>query len=273
MKHDFRIQKITLYSALASSAVLAFDLYFPLGVAGGAPYILLVLIGLYAHRPNSVIVLAALGSILTIVGYYLSPHGGIHYVVLNRGLALFAIWTTAVVAYMHLKALARLEPLATIDQLTGLYNRHYFTSMLVKQINIWRRYQRPLSLLMLDIDFFKQVNDTYGHQGGDAVLKAVADICKNTVRDIDIVARIGGEEFAILLPSALISGAMQTAERIRAEVEKSRFQYEDKVIQLTVSLGAVELVDTLWTITEFMKSVDDALYKAKKSGRNCCVSG
>jgi diguanylate cyclase (GGDEF)-like protein len=266
---------VVLLSLLIAVAVLFFDLYFPLGVAGGVPYVSLVLIGLITQRPRVIIVLAIVGSIMTVAGYFFSPSGGIYHVqvvMINRGLALFAIWSTAIVSYIHLKMLAKLEPLATTDQLTGLNNRHYFTSELVKQINIWRRYQRPLSIIMLDIDFFKKVNDSYGHLAGDYALKALSKICAGQVRDIDTVARIGGEEFAILLPSTAVNGAMQIAERIRHITENYTFKYEGKSFRFTVSLGIVELTDESWSVTEFIKAADEMLYKAKNAGRNRCVA-
>lgn len=273
MKLGTRKQLVILLSLLICIAVLFFDIYSPAGVAAGVPYVALVLVGLITQKPRFILALAVLGSILTVAGYYLSPPGVTYDVrIINRGLTLFAIWSTAIVSYFHLKMLARLEPLATSDQLTGLFNRHYFTSELVKQINIWRRYQRPLAILILDIDFFKKVNDTYGHLAGDYVLQTIAQICQNAVRDIDTVARIGGEEFAILLPSTAINGAMRTAERIRRETEAFSFKYEEKRFRVTVSLGVAELTDESWDITEFMKAADDMLYKAKNSGRNRCLA-
>ena len=274
MRIGTREQLVFLLSLLLCIAALLFDVFSPLGVAGGVPYVALVLVGLIAQRSKFIPMLAILGSVLTIIGYYLSPAAVFHndVVITNRGLALFAIWATAIVSYFHLRMLARLEPLATTDQLTGLYNRHYFTSELVKQINIWRRYKRPLSILILDIDFFKKVNDTYGHIAGDYVLQNIAGICQNAVRDIDTVARIGGEEYAILLPSTAVNGAMRTAERIRKETEAFSFKYGEARFRVTVSLGVAELTDETWSITEFMKAGDEMLYKAKNSGRNRCVA-
>ena len=273
MQVGTREQLVVLLGLLIGITVFLFDIYSPLGVAAGVPYVAMVLVGLIAQKPRFIVVLAIIGSVLTFIGYFLSPAGVTFEVIwVNRGLALFAIWATAIVSYVHLKMLARLEPLAISDQLTGLSNRHYFTSELVKQINIWKRYQRPLSILILDIDFFKKVNDTYGHPAGDYVLKMLAGICQNAVRDIDTVARIGGEEFAILLPSTAVNGAMRTAERIRSETEAFSFKYEDARFRVTVSLGVAELTDESWSITEFMKAADEMLYKAKNSGRNRCVA-
>lgn len=262
-----------LLSLLLIPMFLSFDLYFPLGVAAGIPYVALVLIGLTSQQPKVVVIMAVVGSVLTIAGYFLSPVGSIFYVVLiNRGLALFAIWSVAIVSFVHLKALARLEPLATRDQLTNLFNRHYFSSEIVRQINFWRRHQQPLSILMLDIDFFKKINDTYGHLAGDYALKKIADICIKHVRDVDTVARVGGEEFAILLPATAVNGAMYIAERIRKAVEVYKFKYENSEFTLTVSLGVTEITDETWSITELLKAADEMLYKAKETGRNRSVA-
>lgn len=268
-----RVQTVVLLSLLISAAVFVFDIYFPLGVAGAVPYVALVLVALIAQQPRAILALAMLATALTIAGYFFSPSGGIQNVVLiNRGMAFFAIWSTAIVSYFHLKTLARLEPLATTDQLTGLYNRHYFTSELVKQINTWRRHQQSLTIIILDIDYFKKVNDTYGHLAGDYALKSLAKICKNQLRDIDTLARIGGEEFAILLPTTSVNGGMQIAERIRKVAEDYDYEYEGNTFHMTVSLGIAELTDETWSITEFIGAADDMLYKAKHAGRNRCVA-
>ena len=273
LERKLRLRISIILSLLLIPAFLFFDLYFPLGVAGGVPYVALVLVGLITRRPNTIIVMAVVGTILTIVGYFISSAGSmLHVVLINRGLALFAIWSVAIVSFVHLKDLARLEPLATRDQLTNLFNRHYFTSEIVHQINFWRRHQQPLSILLIDIDHFKKINDTYGHIAGDYALKTIADICLKQVRDGDTIARVGGEEFAVLLPSTAINGAMQMAERIRIAVQAHKFKYEDSEFNITISIGVTEITDESWTITEFMKAVDKMLYEAKRTGRNRCVA-
>ncbi len=274
MESKLRIRVSIFLSLLLIPAFVFFDLNFPLGVAGGVPYVALVLVGLIARRPNMIVIMAVLGSMLTIMGYFLSPASGILFevVVINRGLALFAIWSVAIVSFIHLKELARLEPLATRDQLTNLFNRHYFSSEIVRQINFWRRHQQPLSILLLDVDYFKKVNDTYGHIAGDYALKTIAEICLKQVRDIDTIARVGGEEFAVLLPSTAVNGAMQMAERMRAAVQAYTFKYEGLEFNITVSIGVTELTDESWSITELLKAVDKMLYEAKRTGRNRCVA-
>ena len=274
LEGKLRLKISIILSLLLIPAFLFFDWYFPLGVAGGVPYVALVLVGLITQRPNTVIVMAMVGTILTIVGYFISPAGGVLQVALiNRSLALFAIWSVAIVSFVHLKKLATLEPLAKRDQLTNLFNRHYFTSEIVHQINFWRRHQQPLSILLIDIDHFKKINDTYGHIAGDYALKTIADICLKQVRnDVDTIARVGGEEFAVLLPSTAINGAMQMAERIRIAVQAHKFKYEDSEFNITISIGVTEITDESWTITEFMKAVDKMLYEAKRTGRNRCVA-
>ena len=274
LESKLRIRVSIFLSLLLIPAFVFFDLNFPLGVAGGVPYVALVLVGLIARRPNMIVIMAVLGSMLTIMGYFLSPASGILFevVVINRGLALFAIWSVAIVSFIHLKELARLEPLATRDQLTNLFNRHYFSSEIVRQINFWRRHQQPLSILLLDVDYFKKVNDTYGHIAGDYALKTIAEICLKQVRDIDTIARVGGEEFAVLLPSTAVNGAMQMAERMRAAVQAYTFKYEGLEFNITVSIGVTELTDESWSITELLKAVDKMLYEAKRTGRNRCVA-
>lgn len=263
-----------LINLIALPAFFAFDIYFPRGVAGGVPYVAVVLVGLISRQPKMIIMMATASSVLTIAGYFFSPFSGLFQVaIVNRLLALFAIWSVAIISYIHLKELERLEPLATRDQLTKLFNRHYFTFEIVKQINFWRRHKQPLSILMLDIDHFKNINDTYGHMAGDYALQTIANICLLQVREIDTAARLGGEELAILLPSTDTEGALQMAERIRSDVEAYNFKYGKDEFKLTISVGITELTDETWSVTELLKAADELLYQAKASGRNVCKTG
>lgn len=167
------------------------------------------------------------------------------------------------------KALEKqLSDLALHDKLTGLYNRGSFDDKLDYELARAHRYHRNLSLLMLDIDFFKKVNDTYGHQAGDNVLKEIAHIIKRSVRGSDYAARFGGEEFMVILPETESTKAFELAERIRKTLENKPITIsENETIHVTTSIGVATSSKGV-TAKKLMKSVDQALYKAKNNGRN-----
>ena len=165
---------------------------------------------------------------------------------------------------------ARLYYSAVTDGLTGLYIRRYFQLTLEQEFQRARRYDRKFSLLMIDIDHFKSINDTYGHQQGDAVLKEVAKILRYQTREVDLVARYGGEEMSVILPETNLEGAMLTAEKIRSTVERYQFPGGLKV---TVSIGAAYCDKNYPPDKEaLIKLADDALYRAKETGRNKVVA-
>ena len=167
-----------------------------------------------------------------------------------------------------------LRHLATTDSLTDLYNRRHFNQLAEGEIRRAIRYSRPLSVLMLDIDFFKRVNDTYGHTIGDVVLQEIARITKALVRTTDIAARYGGEEFIVLLPETLATEAAAVAEKLRSRVEGSPIQTEKGPIAITASLGVSDILeekDGIYqesVLTDFINKADQALYASKKTGRN-----
>jgi len=166
----------------------------------------------------------------------------------------------------------RLEELSRTDGLTGLFNRRYFLDLCDLELERARRYRLPLSYLMVDIDFFKKVNDTHGHLGGDHVLAAVAALLRRELRREDAAGRYGGEEFAVLLPHTERPGALRTAERIRAIVEANPVAVEDFHVPVTVSVGVAtgngELPETFNVLVD---AADQALYRAKREGRNRVV--
>lgn len=168
------------------------------------------------------------------------------------------------VAEAHAK---ELHALATTDGLTGLINRRHFTALAETERERQERYNRPLSLLMLDIDHFKSVNDRYGHAIGDQVLCRVAEICVSQVRKTDILARMGGEEFAIMLTETDRHGATQFAERLCASIARQPLSVGPSEIACTVSIGVAEMTDA-HSLSETLSEADAALYEAKRSGRN-----
>lgn len=163
------------------------------------------------------------------------------------------------------KANRRIEELSRTDTLTGLANRRHFLDYFGKMISQARRHSYPLSLIMIDLDRFKQVNDTYGHGAGDDLLSAIGDLLNQETRKEDLAARIGGEEFAVLLTQAGEEEALRYAERIRKEVMKIDVESVNK--QVTASLGIATLQDDD-DVESIMKRADEALYSSKENGRN-----
>jgi len=167
---------------------------------------------------------------------------------------------------------ARYQKLASVDALTGAVNRRRFSELADLEMMRAKRYKRGLSVMMLDIDYFKEINDTYGHVNGDSVLKAFYQTCFDNVRNTDIVARIGGEEFVVLMPETNLSQAGELAERVREAISKLAVTVDSGLIRLTVSIGVAIWDDKLKTIDAFVEKADDALYEAKRSGRNRVVT-
>ncbi len=157
-----------------------------------------------------------------------------------------------------------------IDPLTRIFNRRAFDAKIRQEMISFQRYGQLTSLVIIDIDHFKRINDSYGHRTGDGVLRILSEVMKKEIREVDFLARYGGEEFALILPHTPFSRALEVAERIRGKVESSRFTYKGKPFVVTVSLG----VGTLRkddTLESFFTRVDQALYRAKDNGRNQVV--
>jgi two-component system cell cycle response regulator len=161
--------------------------------------------------------------------------------------------------------------LTTIDGLTQVYNKRYFAETLEREIGRAQRYRRDLSLILFDIDHFKNVNDTFGHLAGDSVLKQLANVIKGRIRREDVLARYGGEEFAIILPEIDKHNALAFGEKVRRLTEKAVFRFEDTEIPVTVSVGIATLTPEVQELTDFIKICDDNLYSAKAAGRNRVV--
>ena len=166
------------------------------------------------------------------------------------------------------EAEAKLREMATTDDLTGIHNRRNFLELTDREVARSQRHSRPLSLLMMDIDHFKNVNDTYGHDVGDLVLKAVVRRTRSTLRDTDHLGRFGGEEFVALLPETGLEAAVATAERILKVVSATPMETPDHSFTVTISIGVAELQDHLPDTSALLKAADQAMYEAKNNGRN-----
>ncbi len=164
-----------------------------------------------------------------------------------------------------------LERKSFLDGLTGLWNRPYLDQRLVSELNLSQRYARPLGLMMVDIDHFKLVNDTYGHLFGDIVLQGVAEELRGYARRSDLVARYGGEEFGLLLTDTPLSSGVYVAERLRASVEAREFEVRGKSVTVTASfgLGCTENIIGEITPQSLIDAADRALFASKDAGRNC----
>lgn len=163
-----------------------------------------------------------------------------------------------------------LKKLAAYDDLTGLYNRRKFTSSLQEEIAVHKRDGEVMSLLIIDLDHFKNINDTFGHQAGDATLQTVAKVINSHVRRGDISARYGGEEIAVILPRTTGVDALKLAERIRCAIEGTGIEYEPgRTLRLTASIGAATMVQQAANDNDLIQAADAALYTAKRHGRNC----
>ncbi|MDB4983579.1 MAG: response regulator/GGDEF domain protein [Myxococcales bacterium] len=161
------------------------------------------------------------------------------------------------------------------DGLTKVFNKKYFTDYLEKEFSYAARHSSPLSLIFLDIDYFKRINDTHGHPAGDAVLSELSQLMATLVRTEDVLARFGGEEFTVLCRGTDMGGARIVAERLRKTVEAHRFSFGAKTIPVTISLGIAAIPDTaIVDHAQFLAASDKALYEAKRTGRNrVCLHG
>lgn len=196
-------------------------------------------------------------------------------------LAVFLLWASTLVLIAVIvgnlsdgwrSAMARLTEAhkkdVLTDALTGVANRRAYEFELSRRIADWNRHEKSVSLVLLDIDYFKKFNDRYGHQAGDAVLRAVADVLKQTVRETDLVARYGGEEFALVLSDTTVDETKEIAERVRGLIESARFPFNGLILRLTISVGFAQIRPGE-DCTAFIQRADAALYSSKEAGRNC----
>lgn len=172
------------------------------------------------------------------------------------------------------QTVSELQQQMRTDPLTGLFNFRHFRDSLQQEMQRSQRTEQPTALLMLDLDYFKQVNDSWGHEAGNQALVATASIIKNTVRQLDIACRYGGEEFAIILPATNLLIAVQVAERIRRQIESSQVMIDTQPLALTASLGVdIYTAGTPISAEQLVERADHYLYQAKQQGRNRVCHG
>jgi diguanylate cyclase (GGDEF)-like protein len=188
-------------------------------------------------------------------------------------LVAVVIFTAITVVWFVADLQKELVQVASTDYLTGVPNRRYFMELTERELSRAKRYGSKVALVVVDLDLFKRINDTYGHQVGDIVLKKFCDICENDLRDTDIIGRIGGEEFAIILPNTPFAEAQEVIERIRHDIEKTNVQIsKNSALHFTASFGMTEITNST-DFDDIFKHADEALYHAKESGRNkVCIS-
>lgn len=215
-------------------------------------------------KDTPVIFLSAMNDETSIINGFKS--GGVDFITRPfRGQELLARTRT----HIELKrAKEKLLRMAVTDELTGLFNRRYFMSRLNQEFERVKRYESIFTFIMIDIDFFKKINDTHGHLAGDFVLRNVAEMMNKSRRLSDTVGRIGGEEFAILLPETEIGYGVEIAGRLRKKIEKSAIEFENKKMNVTISAGISDSDSGDLTVDAVLNRADVALYEAKDKGRN-----
>ncbi len=182
--------------------------------------------------------------------------------------ALELLASNVAVAVENARLFNKIQSMAITDDLTELYNRRKFYEVAVAEFERSRRYARPLSVIMFDIDHFKKVNDTYGHAIGDQVLQGLGNLAKTSLRTVDILARYGGEEFVIMLPETSVDEALQTAERLRLSTANATLPTRVGNMSITISLGVVSLDDNCRNLEELLDRSDQSMYASKRTGRN-----
>jgi diguanylate cyclase (GGDEF)-like protein len=193
-----------------------------------------------------------------------SPTGQIDHI----GVLIYDVTDTARSQQDLQAANSQLQSLSRTDGLTGLYNRAYWQECLEKEFDRYNRSHEVSSLVMFDIDHFKKVNDTYGHQAGDMVIQTIAKLLDQHARKTDVTGRYGGEEYGALLTGTSGENALIFAERLRSAVEATVMEYGDKKLSVTISLGISEINHDQDNVQAWLEEADQALYKSKQSGRN-----
>ena len=267
-------------SAVAGTVMLLACLYADVssqitGVVAPILYVAIIVVGLLARSRWLVVIFATLACAFTIIGFqFYVPTDHDFAPVLNRGLTLFTIVVTALGCYLLLKRQgesdSRLRDLAETDPLTGVANRRALMREAHLRLAEARRYRLPLSVLMIDIDHFKNINDEYGHLFGDRMLREISQICASKLRQSDFLGRYGGEEFLVICPNTPCENAQHLAERLRLAIAEMPVGDQTAKLSPTISVGVVALatITSISDVEQLIGAADEALYRAKSNGRN-----
>lgn len=264
--------------AVLLSAFAYVDMNQSLGVSAPILYTVVVVVGLLARSRLLVVVFATVAATLTIMGAHAASGAADDLAeLINRALAVFAISVTALGSYLLLKRQNEydvyLRELADRDGLTGVANRRALMEQARTRLAEALRYELPLSVLMIDIDHFKSINDRHGHLVGDAVLQRISRVCASTVRQSDTVGRYGGEEFLVVCPNTPARSAELLAGRLCRAIAAENIAGKTGVLTVTVSIGVASIGAAAGAadIDRLVEAADQALYRAKAGGRNRVV--
>ena len=253
---------VVLWLDVATSADFNECFLLPIAVAAAYPI----------RRDWATWLIVAVAVAMVVLGAVLEPEGeSVNSMLVNRGVTVVVIFVIGLLMTRVTRSERQLFRIATTDPLTGILNRRHFLEQLGRERLRAMRYGTTVSLLILDIDHFKRINDTYGHPVGDEAIKALAGTAGKCLRPTDLIARFGGEEFVVMLPHTDEAGAVMAAERIREAVGKIVVPAGTQDVRFTVSIGATTHARGV-TVDQLLECVDKALYAAKNGGRNqVCV--
>jgi len=285
---------VTLVCTILGLGLLYMDIYYPFFIGSGILYVCLLAIIIMLRSYAIIIIMMIFYLMLSIIGYYIYTVGIYQEnemllqsmqtdffemiikpkMLIVRLMGICAIAFTSAMGFLQLRRSRNLEDkqrqLSMVDFLTGAYSRRFIFEYIKQRVSDIERYpENNFSVIMFDIDKFKNINDTYSHPGGDVVLQQVVECAKNTIRNVDVIGRCGGEEFLIVLPNSDIAGSMFLAERLRTNIAQLKVEFSSQIITLTISLGVTDFRSFGFTNEKQIElAVDKALYRAKNSGRN-----
>ncbi|MCF7980351.1 MAG: GGDEF domain-containing protein [Pseudomonadales bacterium] len=250
--------------------IFIIDLLLPSGIAAGIPYAFVVMFSLKSENYVTTCIIAITSILLTLLGYYLSPPvaGFMEIAIINRALAIFLITGTAIMVMKYQGdqvKIAQLGRLSTTDALTQTKNRRAFEHIMARETDRALRYHRDLSLALIDIDHFKKINDTYGHDAGDELLTAVSKRISSITRSSDEIFRLGGDEFAFLMIETNLTQAQKICEKIRNAFVNQAIGKHSHRLTISIGIAAIQPNDHQATL---YKRADKALYHSKNTGRN-----